>query len=73
MPEQIIKPIFLDETGRRIANSLEKLIEKTGSHKLIIVATADDNADIVDQTIEIYNSFCNSCIQLSYCYYIKRA
>lgn len=60
MPEQISKPIFLDETGQRIANSLEKLIEKTGSHKLIIVATADDNVDIVDQTIEIYNANTNT-------------
>lgn len=60
MLEQISKPIFLDETGQRIANSLEKLIEKTGSHKLIIVATADDNVDIVDQTIEIYNANTNT-------------
>ena len=56
MPEQISKPIFLDETGQRIANSLEKLIDKTGSHKLTIVATTDDSVNIVDQTIEIYNA-----------------
>ena len=60
MPEQISKPIFLDETGQRIANSLEKLIEKTGSHKLTIVATADDNVDITNQTIEIYNANTNT-------------
>ena len=60
MPEQISKPIFLDETGQRIANSLEKLIDKTGSHKLTIIATTDDNVNIVDQTIEIYNANTNT-------------
>lgn len=60
MSEQISKPIFLDETGQRIANSLEKLIEKTGTHKFTIVATSDDNVDIVNQTIEIYNANTNT-------------
>lgn len=52
---KIKKPILLDETGQRMAEALENLVDKLGTHTLTIIASAEDDVPIAEQLIKIYN------------------
>jgi len=52
----VTKPIMLDETGERIADALEDLVDKLGTHTITITITSEDFVAIENQTVNVYNA-----------------